>query len=89
MVFLLKTNLDHRLKKKSEKPLMIPIPPYDPNVMLFQSHPLVSKIWARTDTNGCAIQTELVVEPDIELQLQFCHMPERYKRVLVAKVKGR
>ena len=51
----------------------------------------------------CAIQTELVVEPDIGLpligrkqscRLQYhfvCHMPERYKRVLVgwhcAKVK--
>ena len=47
----------------------------------------------------CAIQTELVVESDIPLirrkqsSMQFCHMPERYERVLVgwhcAKVKGR
>ena len=28
----------------------MPISPYDPNVMFF--HPLVSKIWARTDQNS-------------------------------------
>ena len=55
---------------------MIPISPYDPNVMLF--HPLVSKIWLgqakmahSLTTIGRhlerAIQTELVVEPDIPL----------------------
>ena len=65
--------------------------------MLF--HPLVSKIWARTDQNGT--QIELVVEHDrpnqkeaiLSVSMQFCHMPERYKRVLVgwhcAKVKCR
>ena len=52
----------------------------------------------------CAIQTELVVESDVgptpnqkdailSISMQFCHMPERYERVLVgwdcAKVKGR
>ena len=51
----------------------------------------------------CATQTELVVEPDIgptpnwkeailSISIQFCYMPEGYKRVLVgwhcAKVKG-
>ena len=43
-----KSSMSHGviLRSKSEKPFMIPISPYDPNVMLF--HPLVSKIWART-----------------------------------------
>ena len=54
---------------------MIPMSPYDPNVMLF--HPLVSKIWARTKmahslpTIGryleCAIQTKPVVELELAL----------------------
>ena len=39
----------------------------------------------------CAIQTELVVEPET-ISMPVCHMPERYKRILVgwhcAKVKS-
>ena len=56
MVFLSKTNPPPPRKSsrshgaiprsKSKKLWMIPIPPCDPNVLLF--HPLVSKIWART-----------------------------------------
>ena len=81
--------------------------------MLF--HPLVSKIWARTDQNGTFFDnnwppswkchrdrtgcwtwyrpTPNWKDAILSISIQFCHMPERYKRVLVgwhcAKVKGR
>ena len=96
---------------------MIPISPCEPNVMLF--HPLVAKICAiglgqtkmahSLTTIGrhleCAIQTELVVEPDIgilpllegsnlvDFNTILSHAIKIYKRVLpgwhCAKVKAR
>ena len=57
-------------RSKSEKLWMIPISPCDPNVMLFRHL-------------DCAIQTELVVKPDIPL-IEMVLVGWHY-----AKVKGR